>query len=275
MFYICIVKSIIGMRIKEDSLINQIQRKEYVKFHVDFQMKSMIVDPSHKHIYTHKIDVLSETNYRKLVFSKKSIDNLVNYVVPKDIRVDVLRILPNRKDIILLDERNCIQYIKTDEYLCVMFHYTVPNDDDDLIHMGYFEVNLVTGKLTCDDRVSHTKEQMDKEKLMELYYSKFLVVVTYLELTEVTLNVLQGGSSFGTNKQGKIKNDTRNKYILVNTNWNTTTIRLDEFSVRGHFRLQPCGVGRKNYKYVYIEPYTKGGIKRLAQKKTVKEEMSI
>ncbi len=246
------------MRIKEDSLINQIQRKEYVKFHVDFQTKA----------------ILSETNYRKLVFSKKSIDNLVNYVVPKDIRVDVLKILPNRKDIILLDERNCIQYIKTDEHLCVMFHYTVPNDND-FTHMGYFEVNLVTGKLSCDDRVSHTKEQMDKEKLMELYYSKFLVVVTYLELTEVTLNVLQGGGSFGTNKQGKIKNDTRNKYILVNTNWNTTTIRLDEFSVRGHFRLQPCGVGRKNYKYVYIEPYTKGGIKRLAQKKTVKEEVSI
>jgi len=153
------------MRIKEDSLINQIQRKEYVKYHVDFQTKAIIIDPPHKQIYTHKIDVLSETNYRKLVFSKKSIDNLVNYVVPKDIRVDVLKILPNRKDIILLDERNCIQYIKTDEHLCVMFHYTIPNDDDDLIHMGYFEVNLVTGKLTCDDRVSHTKEQMDKEKL--------------------------------------------------------------------------------------------------------------
>jgi hypothetical protein len=261
------------MKINQYSLINVVQSEDYINHHVQFQMKAITFHPQGESVYVNKINLHLETDYRKLVFSKKSLQNLENYIVPKDIRVDVLRILPNRKDIIQLDERNCIQYIKTDEQLSVIFHYT--KQGEELIHMNYFEIDLVSGKIKSDDKLSGTDITMDREKLIEHFYSKFLVVVTYLELTEVTLNVLQGGGSYGTKKEGKIKNDTRNKYILVNTNWNVTTIRLDEFSVRGHFRLQPCGVGRKNYKYVYIEPYTKGGIKRLAQKKTVKEEMSI
>jgi hypothetical protein len=143
-----------------------------------------------------------------------------------------------------------------------------------MIYLYYFEVNLVTGKITTDDKRSDSNEDMNLDKMIEYFYSKFLVVVTYLELTDVTYDILLGGMSFGTNKQGKVKNDTRNKYILVNTNWNTTIVRLDEFSVRGHYRLQPCGVGRKQYKYIYIQPYTKGGIKRIAQKKLVGHEVS-
>lgn len=260
------------MKINQNSLINVVQDKNYINHHVGFQMKAMVIDPIREHIYRNKMNLHLETDFRKLVFSKKSIDNLVNYVVPKEIRVEVLRVLPNRKDIIQLDERTCIQYKKTDDILSVMFHFT--KQGDELTYMNYFEINLVSGKVTTDNKLNNTNEIMDMEKLIEHFYSKFLVVVTYLELTEVTLNVLQGGGSYGTKKGGKIKNDTHNKYILVNTNWNVTTIRLDEFSVRGHFRLQPCGVGRKQYKYVYIEPYTKGGIKRLAQKKTVGQQVS-
>ena len=142
-------------------------------------------------------------------------------------------------------------------------------------HFNPFKkLNLVTGKITTDDKRADSNEDMNLDKMIEYFYSKFLVVVTYLELTDVTLDILIGGSSFGTNKQGKVKNDTRNKYILVNTNWNTTIVRLDEFSVRGHYRLQPCGVGRKQYKYIFIEPYTKGGIKRLAKKMTTGQVVS-
>ncbi len=254
------------MKIKEDSLINVVQNKDYIKHHVDFLMKACVFDPSKEDVYKNKIEMFQETNFRKLIFSKKSIDNLQNYTIPKEVRVDVLRTLPNRSDIILLDEKNCIQYKKTNELLSVTFHYTKVNDP--MIYLYYFEVNLVTGKITTDSKRSDSNEDMNLDKMIEYFYSKFLVVITYLELTDVTLDILIGGSSFGTNKQGKIKNDTRNKYILVNTNWNTTIVHLNEFSVRGHYRLQPCGVGRKQYKYIFIEPFTKGGIKRIAQKMT-------
>jgi hypothetical protein len=260
------------MRIKEDSLINVVQQVGYIKHHVDFLTKACIVDPLKEDVYKNKIGLFQETNFRKLIFSKKSIENLENYVVPKEVRIDVLRTLPNRNDIIHLDEKNCIQYKKTNELLSVSFHFSKMNDP--LIHLYYFEVNLVTGKITTDNKRSDSNEDMNLDKMIEYFYSKFLVVVTYLELTDVTYDILLGGMSFGTNKQGKVKNDTRNKYILVNTNWNTTIVRLDEFSVRGHYRLQPCGIGRKQYKYIYIQPYTKGGIKRIAQKKLVGHEVS-
>lgn len=262
------------MRIKPNSLVNLIQSGMYREHHLTHLYRMVDEDPQHKHGYISKMKFFTEKNFRKLVFSKKSLDNLTNYVVPKEIRVEVLRILPNRKDIVQLDEYTCIQYIKTDELLSVMFHYTKKNDE--LTYTFYFGIRLSDGKVTTEYSLYDSGEVMNMEKLIDKFYSKFLVVVTYLELTEVTLNVLQGGRTFGTIKEGKIKNDTKDSFILVNTNWNVTTIRLDEFSVRGHFRLQPCGVGRKQYKYVYIEPYTKGGIKRLAQKKTVgQEEISL
>lgn len=260
------------MRIKEDSLINTIQSQGYIKHHVDFLTKVCIVDPLREDVYKNKISLFQESNFRKLIFSKKSIENLENYTIPKEVRVDVLRTLPNRSDIILLDDKTCIQYKKTDVLLSVTFHYTKVNDP--MIYLYYFEVNLITGKVTTDDKRSDSNEEMNLDKMIEYFYSKFLVVVTYLELTDVTLDILIGGSSYGTNKQGKVKNDTRNKYILVNTNWNTTIVHLNEFSVRGHYRLQPCGVGRKQYKYIFIEPFTKGGIKRIAQKKMVCQEVS-
>jgi hypothetical protein len=260
------------MRIKDNSLINTIQSQGYIKHHVDFLTKACVFDSPRQDVYLNKISLLNETDVRKLVFSKKSIENLGNYTIPKQLRVDVLRTLPNRKDIIQLDEMNCIKYSKTNEMLSVSFHYTKVNDP--MIYLYYFEVNLITGKVTTDNKKSDDGQDMNLEKMIEEFYSKFLVIVTYLELTDVTLDILIGGSSFGTNKQGKIKNDTRNKYILVNTNWNTTIIHLNEFSVRGHYRLQPCGVGRKQYKYIFIEPFTKGGIKRLAKKMTSGQEVS-
>jgi hypothetical protein len=260
------------MRIKEDSLINVVEKEHYIKHHVDFLTKCCVFDSPREDVYLNKISLLKETDVRKLVFSKKSIQNLENYIVPKQLRIDVLRTLPNRKDVIQLDEMTCIKYRKTDEMLLVSFHYTKPNDD--MIYLYFFEVNLVTGKVTTDNKKSDDGQDMNLERMIEEFYSKFLVVVTYLELTDVTLDILIGGASFGTNKQGKVKNDTRSKFILVNTNWNTTIIRLDEFSVRGHFRLQPYGKGRKLFKFIFIEPYTKGGIKRLSQKMTTGQEVS-
>ena len=266
------------MRIKENSLINEIQHNNYVAFHCEYIMKALMSDDERKQVYLNKMNLCNEKNYRKMIFSKKSVQNLDNYIVPKDIRVDVLKSLPNRKDIIQLDESTCIQYIKTDELLSVIFHYTkqdVLNPwGQKAILMNYFEVNLEDGNVTSDYNLCGTNEVLDRNSLIEKFYSKFLVVLTYLELTDVTYDILLGGMSFGTNKQGKIKNDTRNKYILVNTNWNTTIIRIDEFSVKGHYRLQPYGVGRKQYKYIFIEPYTKGGIKRLAQKNLVGPKVS-
>jgi hypothetical protein len=47
--------------------------------------------------------------------------------------------------------------------------------------------------------------------------------------------------------------------------WYTTIIRNEGFSVKGHFRLQPCGVGKKDKKLIYIHEFQKHGYVRRAR----------
>jgi hypothetical protein len=47
--------------------------------------------------------------------------------------------------------------------------------------------------------------------------------------------------------------------------WYTTIIRNEGFSVRGHFRLQPCGAGKKDKKLIYIHEFQKHGYVRRAR----------
>ncbi len=51
------------------------------------------------------------------------------------------------------------------------------------------------------------------------------------------------------------KNDSLIPYYNVGYGWNKLPIYTQEqWSVRGHFRLQPCGQNRENHKIIFIEP---------------------
>ena len=123
-----------------------------------------------------------------------------------------------------------------------------------------------------DESNTYTNEEIkDVKTFIEKYYSRFLVVVTYLELTDVTLNIVEGSLSKNKNKKSNltISNSSRFNVIHVNTNWNTMIINVNTFGVRGHWRLQLVGVGRSQYKYVWVKPYEKGITRRLPQKELV------
>lgn len=51
----------------------------------------------------------------------------------------------------------------------------------------------------------------------------------------------------------------------IDCSWFTTIIRTEGFKVRGHFRLQPCGTGRKDHKLIYINEFEKHGYVRRAK----------
>jgi hypothetical protein len=258
------------MSINNKSLINVVSSKDFTEFHIRDTEKLFkiyhINDTKKIDFINNKIEFHKTNGFRRLVFSKKSNDNLNNYVVPKDIRVEVLNLLPNRKDIIQLDENNCIKYIKTDTMLFVST-YRWTNQQ---IHTYSFSVDLLSGYIIMDYSDTITGKLISNvEVLVEKYYSKFLVVVTYLELTDVTLNIVEGTLTKKKKTYSGLLNTSRFNVIHVNTNWNVETINLNSFSVKGHYRLQMCGVGRKTPKYVYVTPYTKGLVNRLSQRELV------
>lgn len=223
-----------------------------------------------------KIDFFNQSGFRTLVFSENSKNNLEDYSVPKEIRLDVLRSLPNRKDTIQIDHQNCLKYIKTDEYIrgILCFRKKTPTIKDGMtmdnhIHTNYFSIDLSDGHLFVDDRFTFDNTPVDYNTFIEKLYTKFLVTITYLELTEVKLEVVMNITCKGRKEYVGITNLSRYNLIHVNSNWNTRKINLSTINVRGHYRLQPYGVGRNKFKFIYINPYQKGLIKRLSQKELV------
>jgi hypothetical protein len=267
------------MKLNDTSLINVVECKDFKDYYLNWNKKSsenffkhydLFVkkygDDKLYEIFPNKEFFYSQSVSRRLIFSKRSLNNLNNYKVPKDIRIEVLRTLPNRMDIIQLDELTVMRYVKTDKMVYVSFNTEKSREQ---IFVTFFSVNLETGYVAFDNYEYQTDKMIDYDEMKEKYYNKFMVVVTYLELTPVTYNIIDGNRSYGTKKEDKIKNETNKRFIMVNTNWNVETISLLDVHVRGHWRLQPYGIGRSQYKYIYIQPFDKGITRRLPQKELV------
>ncbi len=269
------------MTINEKSICVMISSKDYREHHIDYTQKNILkygnrLTNEQLNLMYGKINFHKESGFRMLVFSETSKNNLNDYSIPNDIKLEVLRSLPNRKDIIQVDKQNCIKYIKTDDRVSVINCYRKTDNFgkqptlDDMIHTHFFTIDLVSGHIGFDNTETYSKTEVtDIETLIQNFYSKFLVVVTYLELTEVKLKVVESILVKNRKSHLDISNTSRYNVIHVNSNWNTHIININSFGVRGHWRLQPCGVGRSQYKYVYIKPYEKGLIRHLPQKELV------
>lgn len=260
------------MKLNKYSNINVVESNDYIKHHVDFLNSVKTKDIEHIEIYEERISFFKETKWRRLILSEKTKNNLSNYLVPKKIRYDVLRSLPNRIDSIMIDKCTLLRYSKTDTQIMGMFD--TEDEKTKQLNNYCFRFDLVNEKVTINSGnglsgFSETELKISYDLFLEEFFSKFMVVVTYLELTPITLEIIEGGRSVGTRRDNKIKNETNKRFILVNTNWNVEKVDLRDIQVRGHWRLQPCGVGRSQFKYIFIQPYDKGITRRLPQKELV------
>lgn len=91
-------------------------------------------------------------------------------------------------------------------------------------------------------------------------------LMCFFYLTDNDEMIIPAGKTHGTRKTGKVLNDFKFPVTMVNSRWNTATIRTEQFGVRGHFRIQPCGKARSEYELIFIEPFIKHGYKRQAGK---------
>lgn len=67
-------------------------------------------------------------------------------------------------------------------------------------------------------------------------------------------------------KEKFLSKDFPYKIDIITSNWFTEIVRSKGFSVRGHFRLQPCGKGREERKLIWINPFEKDGYTLRARK---------
>lgn len=91
---------------------------------------------------------------------------------------------------------------------------------------------------------------------------KVIKLIIYIQSSNIDLRKMQPLLSNTNSRkerdramQYNIVNDSLLPHFKVGYSWNKLPIyTMDEWSVRGHFRLQPCGEQRQNHKVIFIEP---------------------
>jgi hypothetical protein len=97
-------------------------------------------------------------------------------------------------------------------------------------------------------------------------------ILTYLYLSQLEFEVVKGKSKKKINGQ-KYVNQTENDIVLVDSKWNIEIHREEGFEVKGHLRLQPCGVGRMETMLIWVDGYQKHGYHRKAGKQIHEGEL--
>ncbi len=204
---------------------------------------------------------LNNDNNKPYLVSNSVIENLDMLKINKKdehYNWQVFKGLKNQKVTFIFNDNSCLRMLVSDDtiWFChIKFTFEKSSDNDGKMYWVMFYFDRESGEL-CD-HFNH-KDVLD----MEEYIYKFLC---FFYLTNNSEEIIPAGVVYGTRKSGKIKNDFNFPLVLVNSRWNTTTIRTEQFGVRGHFRIQPRGVGRQDYEVIFIEPYTKDGYIRKAQ----------
>lgn len=97
------------------------------------------------------------------------------------------------------------------------------------------------------------------------YYRIAILFELFRKYAEVETKVLQPKAKAELFKC-KYHNETDHSIEIMDSTWFVTLVRSEEFKVRGHFRLQPCGEAFKDRKLVWIKDFKKEGYIRKARK---------
>lgn len=95
---------------------------------------------------------------------------------------------------------------------------------------------------------------------MAIIYNVLLNLLVFINLSEdkIVYDTFKPNERKGSKKFGNLRtNPTKFNVSYVKSNWNVVKIFKGIVKVRGHFRLQPCGVGRNDVKLILIEEHVR------------------
>lgn len=248
-------------------------KKLYYKFHLNNKIKAIkdcILNADKIFKISKSLDKFIDNN------SIKKFDKLLYNIVNKEL-------LPSRyfganlyynheadfKYIILLNNSYYLLYVRyaKEEY----FEFEILN-----INTSIYEKKTIHLKL---DTLQFTEYnyKISEIKLLEnnvyVKISKLLIFLLFVEVEEKITYINPPSKKKMFDPKTGLKKLSPLKIINADINYNTTVIHKGQFNVSGHFRLQPCGEGRKKHKLIFINEFVKSGYKRRAKKLLIESEV--
>lgn len=211
------------------------------------------------------------TLYNLLTFEKSYTPRLITKTVVE--KIDYLKV--NRKDKVL--DWTVFKDVKEGKYT-----YIFPDNrliricvHKEIVHVFdltfFFNINSklegqsywtqIYSNRFSGERCEHVD---DKRGMATEEYAYKLMC--FIHLGEIQEQIIEKGKKWGTRKTGKVINILPFSLIRVDSTWNITSIRTDEFGVKGHFAIRWTGQGRSTPKLVWINPFKKQGYVRKAKK---------
>lgn len=166
--------------------------------------------------------------------------------------------IPNgTRRVYLLGEYNAC-YIRMNNGMLSMLGTWLIKGDDGLLYFRFWNTILdtVTGNISCGINLEFP---FDVPQMLE-----YLQVMTFVELSELTVLNLKPGKRVKEKKEKYINESGNDMMVIVDSVWNVRGIRTEGFDVTGHLRMQPCGINREDRKLIFIEGYRKNGYVRAA-----------
>ena len=180
---------------------------------------------------------------------------IIHSIDIKDASYSILRSLPIKTTASKIYVEGHDNNLNTFRYDGKMLHMAAitfdegTDGDDRPITYTHYKINLETNEFHCNHMNSKEQEYFDTIIMKELIY---------MFLSDIDIQILPINGDNGLSRaNGKVKNETTTPINLVTEKWNTLTIRVGDYGVRGHMRLQPCGKDRLQRRLIYIAPFMK------------------
>ena len=167
--------------------------------------------------------------------------------------------LPEQKMTFIYSNGTLIRFCIFKGYICFCWVVMSPAEE------AAGQQNLNFHLFHYNQKENRFSSNWEDPMLLELE-ERIYKLLCFFYFSDNEMIIVEPGRKYGTKKSGKIINTFKDiPLTVVNSNWNITSIRTEGFGVRGHFRLQPCGVGMKEVKMIFIEPFRKNGYIRNAK----------
>jgi hypothetical protein len=231
------------------------QQQQISKTQTGFFLSGMSVDESDKYIQETFEKILS-VNCKRYIITKTATDVIERIKIDKIDMNMFYKIPVNQVWEFMVSPEKIYRTVYDGKLLRGMF-ISMTKEDSGMMYLKYdsfgFEINQSTGELAREtENVEHLRDIVDE----------WIKILVFIQFSEPVLNILKSGAKHGNNRQNKIKNETPSDYIIVNSKWNTISMRSEGFLVRAHFRLQAYGSGMKERKLILIDEFEKSGYVR-------------
>jgi hypothetical protein len=207
--------------------------------------------------------ISNKTDYKNFIITDTAKEIAGTIKIGEKFNYKLLNTIKPQRSTYLLGETRFVRFEITDGNIFIFYVQTTKPLHEGNVEIYYrmFRIDTFLGTINMQDDVSPDVRQEMMNVAEEL-----IRLLIFINLSDVEFIHLPPSRKVGTRKSGSFKNDTKLNITVVDSSWNKFIIRTEEFNVKGHLRLQACGVNFSERKLTWINPYKKEGYVRKPKK---------